>query len=129
MLEGAEYNFMGRGYLLPEGCKDLIDVLNLHLKEQSLNPYFLPKLPQQFPQPLYLKPTKKKTTPPPLKSEITIPSQISVSELGTLLGQKSFKIIADLMELGTFVGANHLLDFETASKIATKYGFTLKKSG
>ena len=130
MFEGMEHNYMSRGYLLPEGCKDLIDVLNLHRKEQSLNSYFLSKLPQQFPQPLYLKkPIKKKTAPPPLNREITISSQISLSELATLLGQKPFKIIADLMELGIFVSAKHLLDFETASQIATKYGFTLKKSG
>jgi len=129
MFEGMEHNYMSRGYLLPKGCKDLIDVLNLQLKQQLPKPYFLPKLPKQFPG-AHAKPIKWKQPPsPPLQREITVPAQISVSELATLLGQKPFRIIADLMELGVFVNVMHLLGFDTASQIATKYGFTLKKSG
>ena len=127
MSEGMEHNYMSRGYLLPEGCKDLVDVLNLQRK-QLPKPYFLPKLPGKFPN-LQAKPIKWKKPPaPPLPREITIPSQISVSELASLLGQKPFKIIADLMELGVFVNVMHQLNFDTASQIAAKYGFTLKKS-
>lgn len=128
MFEGAENNFMSRGYLLPEGCKDLIDVLNLHHKEQSLEPYFLPKLPKLFPG-LQAKPDKlKQPSPQSLTHEITVPAQITVSELAILLGQKPFKIIADLMEFGVFANVMDPLDFEVVSKIAMKYGFTVSKS-
>ena len=128
MSEGMEHNYMSRGYLLPEGCKDLVDLLNLQLKQQLPKPYFLPKLPKPFPNPQAKPINWKKPPPPPLPREITIASQISVSDLAILLGHKPFHIIADLMELGVFANVMHLLSFETASQIATKYGFTLKKS-
>src|SRR4029077_15242606 len=102
MFEGMEDIYMSRGYLLPEGCKDLIDVLNLHRKQQPFKPWSLPKLPKQFPG-AHAEPIKwKQPPPPPLNREITVPSQISVAELATLLAQKPFRIIADLMELGVF---------------------------
>lgn len=52
-----------------------------------------------------------------------------VTDLAAFLGQKPYKIIADLMELGVFVTVKQALNFETVSKIAWKYGYTAKRLG
>jgi Translation initiation factor IF-2, N-terminal region len=117
-----ENDFMKRGYLLPEGCKDLIDVLKLkpHLPPggwfdlSELKPQLL-KPPQSFPL-------------PPITGEIIIPEGTSVLQLAALLGRKPFRIVADLMDIGVFANVNQLLDFETISKVARKYGYTVRKA-
>ena len=108
---------MQRGYLLPEGCKDLNDVLK---RKQKRSHYLLPKLPKQLAQ-----------LPkgfPPVKGEIIIPAQTTVSHLAALLSQKPFLIIADLMQMGVFANVWQLLGFETISRVARKYGFIAKKA-
>ena len=91
--------FMRRGYLLPQGCKDLIDVLK-------------PGLPLAPMQPSL----------PPIIGELFIPGKISARELATLLGQRPFHIMTDLMQLGIFHFVEDLLDFDIVSKVARKYG-------
>lgn len=54
---------------------------------------------------------------------IDIPDPIVLRELAAALQQKQFKIVADAMELGRFVLASDPVDFDTAARIATKYGF------
>ena len=48
---------------------------------------------------------------------------ISVKELAELMGLKSFKVVADVMELGIFKHADELIDFPTAATVATKHGY------
>jgi len=102
---------MKRGYLLPKGCKNLIDV-----SKSKVQP----------------KPTPAKTSPPapppPITGEMTVAAQMTVSELAAALTQKPFRIIADLMELGVFVTVKHQLDFDTIARVVRKYGFTAKKA-
>ena len=43
------------------------------------------------------------------------------------LKQKPFKIIADLMELGTFANLNQPLSFQTVCQVVRKYGYTAKR--
>ena len=54
---------------------------------------------------------------------IYVPDYISVKELAGLMGQKPFKVVADVLELGIFKQADDLIDFPTAATIATKHGY------
>lgn len=114
-----ENEYMKRGYLLPTGCKDLIDVLNLqarqdaqpaHAENQSLPPLV-------FKSPL-----------PPLLSEVVLEEQMSVRNLATALKQKPYRILADLMEFGVFAGMSQLISFEIIAKVARKYGYKAVKA-
>jgi hypothetical protein len=125
-----EHDFMSRGYLLPDGCKDLYDVLKL---KQQRGHYQLSKLPKVYAHlpkgyGTMIKPPKKAAPLPPVKGEIIIPVQTTVSQLGALLSQKPTLIIADLMEMGVFAGASQLLGFETICRVARRYGFIAKKA-
>jgi len=125
-----EHDYMQRGYLLPEGCKDLNDVLK---RKQKRAHYLLPKLPNQFAQlpkgcGLLIRPRKQPAPLPPVEGEIIIPDQTTVSQLAALLSQKPFLIVADLMQMGVFANVWQLLGFETISRIARKYGFVVKKA-
>ena len=125
-----EHDYMQRGYLLPEGCKDLNDVLK---RKQKRAHYLLPKLPNQFAQlpkgyGTMIKPRKQPAPLLPVKGEIIIPAQTTVSHLAALLSQKPFMIVADLMQMGVFANAWQLLGFETISRVARKYGFIAKKA-
>src|SRR5215813_967403 len=87
-----ENEFMRRGFLLPEGCKDLIDALRLkpQTKLHSLPAIFAPPAPSEKLLPL-----------PFIIGEISMAAMpMSVRQLAELLKQKPFEIIGDLMELG-----------------------------
>ena len=89
---------MKRGYLLPNGCKDLIDVLKpgpAPFGHQSLSP-----------KPL---------------SEMTVSAQMTVRELVEALGQKPFKNICDLTNQQLRANCEH------ANRVARKDGFIVKK--
>ena len=91
-----------RDYLLPQGCKDLIDAMKLHGLGTSI------------------------PTPPGQPTELLFSEPIVVNQLAALLGQDVAKIIADLMQVGVFAAADQLLDFEALSKVVRKYGLTAK---
>ena len=61
------------------------------------------------------------------KNPIRITDPVVIGDLVSALGQKPFKIIADVMELAQFQNVNGKVDFETASKIAWKYGYAVEK--
>jgi hypothetical protein len=86
-----EYDYKKRGYLLPEGCKDLIDVM-----QPPGQPMQNPKAPAS-PAPL-----------PPIVGELMVPEQMTVAELAAVLKQKPLKIIADLMGMGVFANLNRM---------------------
>ncbi len=50
-----------------------------------------------------------------------------VSELAVMLGLKSFKVVAELMELREFKHANEFVKFSVASEIATTHGFIVER--
>jgi hypothetical protein len=103
-----------RGYLLPSGCKDLIDVINLQAKPQAK---------------IFLKPVSAPLNQPPAtKGDLLVPEHATVRQLAVLLGQKPFRIIADAMQLGVFASANQSLGFEVTSKIVGKYGYVAKRA-
>ena len=103
---------MKRGYLLPKGCKDLIDTFKPHHEQKNMSPQHHVSLPSL----------------PPVIGELVIPEQTSVLDLARLLSQKPFQIVADLMQFGAFATVEQTLDFEVISSVARKYGFTTKRA-
>jgi len=109
-----DFEHFERGYLLPKGCKDLIDVINLF--QDKRNPTIL------------LKAVSTPSDPEPQsKGDLLVSEPITVGELASLLKQKPFKIIADLMKFGSFATVNQCLGFEAVSQVARKYGYLAKK--
>jgi Translation initiation factor IF-2, N-terminal region len=103
-----ENEYMKRGYLLPEGCKDLIDVLKA-------------KGPESLPQ--------TTATPwPQSAGEVKVVAKMTVGELAAALAQKPVQILRDLMELDVFASPKSQIDFETIGKVVRKYGFTAMRA-
>jgi translation initiation factor IF-2-like protein len=135
------YDYNKRSYLLPPGCKDLIDLLRLEeqKKQQSIQLPFLQSgnmsasSAEQIFAPWKL---KKKTSKhpesgslnPPLMREVTIAAEILVKELANIASQKPFRIIADLMEIGIFANVMQKVGFEAAARVLKKYGIVAKKA-
>ncbi len=115
-----------RGYLLPTGCKDLIDVIGLHPVPQSKIFLRLPLVESKPQTGLWL---KQPSAAPVMKGDLFVSDHTTVKELAALLGQKAFQIIADAMELGIFASANQSLGFKAISQIAEKYGYVAKRTG
>ena len=115
---------MKRGYLLPPGCKDLIDVLNL-TPQHKLAPGVLVGLSTK---PAVPKPAQKPLPLPAVKGELIFRAPTTVRGLAEQLGQLPFKIIADLMGIGVFASVSQIISFETVSIIARQYGFIARKA-
>jgi translation initiation factor IF-2 len=121
-----ENEFMKRGYLLPEGCKDLLDALNLKEKQDFLTfkPFKTkPKL-ASLPKPS----VSFSPAPALLFKEIKLSAPITVGQLAEALKAKPFAIVADLMEMGIFASLKQSIDFGTASSVALKYGYLARKA-
>ena len=103
-------DYSKRDYLLPTGCKDLIDALRLQSPQISW-PVGQPMSPMS-----------------PPKGDILVSTSTTVGDLAAMLGQKPFTIIADAMELGIFTTVKGRLEFEKMAQIARKYGFTARKA-
>jgi len=112
-----------RGYLLPEGSKDLIDVIRL--APQSNIFVKLPSIPSKPQSAISVKPASEAPAP---KGDIFVSDNTTVKELAALLGQKAFRIIADAMEMGIFANVTQSLGFKAISQIAEKYGCTAKRT-
>jgi hypothetical protein len=133
------YDYNKRSYLLPPGCKDLIDLLRLEQKKQaSIQLPFLQSADmfagtEQIFGAWKLKKKKPKQPQPdsleiPKVTEVTIPDEILLTDLAKITGQKPFKIIADLMEIGVFANTQQLVGFKAASRVLKKYGIVAKTS-
>jgi len=134
------YDYNKRSYLLPPGCKDLIDLLRLEeqKKQHSIQLPFLKSGdifaagPEQLLGPWKLKQKKPKPAPEmielPTIQEVTISEEIVVKELAKIAGQKPYKIIADLMEIGIFASVIQKIGFEAASRVLKKYGIAAKRA-
>ena len=115
-----ENEFMRRGYLLPDGCKDLIDVLGLKTPHESLPGFSsLPLLPSVL---------GKSPVPVKFLGEIVVPERMTVREVAVVLKQKPFVIIADLMKLGTFAAIDQQIPFSLIVQLAQNYGYIARKA-
>ena len=57
---------------------------------------------------------------------VIVPEVISVREFAERLGVEVNKVLQDLVSLGKFIPINKPIDFETAAKVAQKYGKVVK---
>lgn len=108
MIDTNEPPFDRCEYLLPPGCKDLIDKIRL-AQEQS----------QRKPR----KPGQRE------RRVVYLPSRIIVRDLATALGAKLPKVITLLKEMKVFTGVNQKIPFYTAAKLAARYGYEARKKG
>jgi hypothetical protein len=106
-------DYSKRDYLLPPGCKDLIDVLNLEAARATGGVSFEPALPPASPL--------KGTT-------IELGPTVVVKDLACLLSVKAYIIVGDLMGTGLFVSVHDEVSFETAAKVLAKYGVIARRS-
>jgi len=58
----------------------------------------------------------------PEEPHIHFPDPVPLKLLAAALGRKRFQIIADVMELGQFKSVHDTLTFDSAARIARKYG-------
>ena len=109
----VDFEHFERGYLLPKGCKDLIDVIDFRAKRKPT---------------ICLKPISIAATHTLLSNEnLLLSLPVTVGDLASALKQKPFKIIADLMELGVFAAVNQCLGFDAVFQIARRYGYVAEK--
>jgi translation initiation factor IF-2 len=77
----------------------------------------------------YRAPDGKKTeitTPKAIKRIIKISETITVGELAKRMGVKANDVIRALIKMGLMVTINHPLDFETATLMATDFGYEIE---
>ena len=102
------FDYSKRDYLLPPGCKDLIDVLRLNQSTAA-------SLWQSAQR-------RRRKSNPPITHHVTVPDPVSVKQLIELAGKKPFCIITDLMELGLFVNIDGTVSFDIAARVLRGYG-------
>jgi hypothetical protein len=117
--EHNENEFMKRGYLLPDGCKNLTAASKfnvqqpMHAKSLPLMPFkMLPKTPLNVPP----------------NGMIAIPEHVTALQLAAMLRKKTSLIMLDILEMGQSVTLGQELTFETAAAIVRKYGFLAKRA-
>ena len=136
------YDYNKRSYLLPPGCKDLIDLLRLEeqKRQSSIQLPFLQSgdmfiaSTEDILAPWKLKKGKpKEPESAPAGSEtflreVAIPDEVLILELAQIAGQKPFRIIADLMEIGIFANVKQKVGFEAAARVLKKHGIIAKRA-
>lgn len=97
-----ENDFMKRGFLLPNGHKNLADV-----PKYKPNPAPVPQI---------------------IVAELAVPDWMTVRELASALKLKPHRIVADLMELGMYATINYKVAFDMIEKVLRKYGYIAKRT-
>jgi translation initiation factor IF-2 len=59
--------------------------------------------------------------------KITVPDEITVGELASLLRMTANEVIKELMKLGMMVSVNEVIDYDTAEIVATELGAKVEK--
>lgn len=112
-------------YLLPYGCKDLIDAIRLRKRHPQSGGGEAPKPPVPVPA---TPPVSAPILPPKFPPFVPLPDPIAVRDLAAALGLKTFVIIKVLMELDIFANPNIKLDFAIAFKVCARYGVQAVKA-
>src|SRR5258708_5060641 len=134
----ADFDYSKRDYLLPPGCKDIIDFLKFRDTQGAKTlSSLMASNPSQKP-----KKARAEHGPTPALVEITLPSSIEIDKLAACLGRRTFEIEADLIEIGVlptssqrkallegFPRLAQKLEFEIAARIALKNGFSARRAG
>ena len=104
-MEPNEIPFDRCEYLLPPGCKDLIDKIHLAQVQSRRKPKFRPR-----------------QTP-----TVYLPLRMTVKELAIALDTKLPTVIKLLKGMKVFTSVNQKVPFYTAAKVAAMYGYQAKK--
>jgi hypothetical protein len=99
-------------FLLPEGCKDLIDALRLRPEDNR-------EVAAETGVPLTFE-TK-------LPTAVWIREPITVRDLATALGLPAHKVVAALMTLNVFASLTTQIDFTQAAGVCWRYGVIAHK--
>ena len=75
-----------------------------------------------------LKAKAEQSVPKAIKRRIKVDEVITVSELAHRLSIKAGDIIKKLMSMGVMAGLNQALDFDTATLVASEFGYEVEKS-
>ncbi len=95
-------------------------------KAAETQPAFAGGPPQPPPRPP--KPTARDLLDPGEPGKrIFVPDYIEVRELAGMLEVKSFKVVAELLDLRIFKHADALIDFSTAATIGNRHGFVVER--
>ena len=103
-------------FLLPDGCKDLIDALRLQ-QQQSAGA----ELSQHDNS------TPPDSAPQPFPASVALPDPVIVRDLASVLHLKPFQVVGSLMLLNVLATLNTALDFNTASALCSHYGVSATK--
>ena len=68
------------------------------------------------------------TTPKAIKRRIKIDDAIMLSDLAKRMGIKAGEMIKKLMSMGVMATVNQTIDFETASLVASEFGYEVEKA-
>ncbi len=128
-------------YLLPEGCKDLYDVIRMQerdaaiekeraaIRSSALEKYASKEMEDPMSTLAQLAEAFEKHLGAPAKELpqcIAIPIPVTVGELAGLLFMQPFKIISLLIKLKIFASKDSEISYETASKICAFFGVAVK---
>ena len=109
-----------RQYLLPSGCKDLIDVLKSKTKK---SPYARAAAPPLIKLTV---PSQSKSKAKPLPS-VFLSKTVVVRELASTLGIKLYRLIDLLKGMKVFKSVNQRIPFYVAAKVAKQFGILAQK--
>ena len=115
-------DYAKRDYLLPPGCKDLIDVIKLEAARRPVATVYLPRMHHK------MQLGELPGIPAPLTGEIKITGATTAGQLATFIGQPPAAVIADLMALGIFATVNQVIGFEAIRRVARKYGYEARRA-
>lgn len=130
-------------YLLPEGCKDLFDVIVQQeqtaeiLRQKAAISEALEKLTSKASldsmsmlAAYYAAAEEKQSAAPfqKLPLYITIPDPVSVTDLATLLQLKPYQMIAILIKVDCFASVKSEISFDTAFMACARLGVEAKKA-
>ncbi|WP_395741336.1 hypothetical protein [Prosthecobacter sp.] len=120
-------------YLLPEGCKDLYDVIRQQeraaadraarrkagLMHAELITNWLQK---HAPAPPF-------ESLPPMPDSVLLPDSLTVGDLAALLHLKNYKLISILIQMQTFASASSEIGFPLACAVCRHLGVEVKRMG
>jgi hypothetical protein len=104
-----------RADLLPEGCKDLVDVLRLEQEQIAA---------EQDPSDEL---SPEAVAPPQFPTTVSITDPVTVRDLAVALHVKPYFVIAGLMHFNTFASLNTQIDFGTVSALCSRFGVVAHK--
>lgn len=104
-------------FLLPDGCKDLVDALRLQQQRAEA---------EGSPDPCVSASTHD--TPQTLPASVTLHEPVNVRDLASALHLTPFQVVGALMQFNVFATLDTALDFETAAALCSHYGVAPTKA-